>query len=302
MNFARSIRLAGLAALVVALGLAAGGPTALSSAADTTMYYVSLGDSYAQGFQPGTVGNSETLNGFSDKLSQLLSSDGHAMTLENFGCGRVNSTTILTKLGCRFPAEDGVRHPTTSQAVAATNFITAHPGQIGLITIAIGINDFDRCHDFERTCIRRTLRDTHLSSNLTKLSMALRNAAGTQVPILAITYPDPFLGRWLHPGHQRHIANRSVQMYRSIINPRIAAGLASANVTVVDITAASSAYVAQSNTQTLAPYGVIPTSVARVCQLTWFCSRGDIHATDAGYALIASTLEQQYLALVTPPA
>ena len=35
------------------------------------------------------------------------------------------------------------------------------------------------------------------------------------------------------------------------------------------------------------PYGTVPEPVARVCELTFYCSRKDVHPTPAGHALIA---------------
>jgi hypothetical protein len=35
----------------------------------------------------------------------------------------------------------------------------------------------------------------------------------------------------------------------------------------------------------------IPLDVARICQWTWMCTRGDIHANTAGYGVIAKAFE-----------
>jgi hypothetical protein len=37
--------------------------------------------------------------------------------------------------------------------------------------------------------------------------------------------------------------------------------------------------------------------VASVCALTWFCQRGDIHPTDAGYSLIGNLIVAKYHAI-----
>jgi hypothetical protein len=39
---------------------------------------------------------------------------------------------------------------------------------------------------------------------------------------------------------------------------------------------------------TIQPDG-LPLNVERVCQWTWMCALGNIHANDAGYAVIAQT-------------
>ena len=37
-----------------------------------------------------------------------------------------------------------------------------------------------------------------------------------------------------------------------------------------------------------------PVSVASVCRLTWFCARGNIHATTKGYTLIGKLVVARY--------
>ena len=36
--------------------------------------------------------------------------------------------------------------------------------------------------------------------------------------------------------------------------------------------------------------GLVPRNVATVCALTWMCQRGDIHADDDGYAVLAAAV------------
>ena len=36
--------------------------------------------------------------------------------------------------------------------------------------------------------------------------------------------------------------------------------------------------------------GAVPTNVATICAWTWMCQLGDIHANDAGYAVMADTV------------
>jgi hypothetical protein len=52
------------------------------------------------------------------------------------------------------------------------------------------------------------------------------------------------------------------------------------------VTRATGAY-GRFDTTTLAPYGTIPTPVAKVCKLTFFCQLLDIHMKTPGYAVIA---------------
>ena len=56
------------------------------------------------------------------------------------------------------------------------------------------------------------------------------------------------------------------------------------------MTRATGAYTALTKTEKLAPYGTIPVAVAKVCTLTWYCTKGDIHPHNSGYALIGKLI------------
>ncbi len=100
------------------------------------------------------------------------------------------------------------------------------------------------------------------------------------------------LGGWVRPGG-RALAEPSVAVFKSLINPALKKQYESVKGTFVDVTAATGAYTPLDQTTTLAPYGVIPVAVAKVCQLTWYCQRGDIHANRTGYGVIARLVAQQ---------
>jgi lysophospholipase L1-like esterase len=274
--------------------------TAPSSGASTraggkTLYYVNLGDSYAEGYQPGFTNGSETLHGYANRLVADLSKSVH-LTLENFGCGGATTTTILNSVGCPkgLLANDGVPYPTTTQAHAVASFLRTHAGHIGLVTISIGGNDFDRCilNANPVSCVLASI--PVMKANITRLAAELRAAAGPRVPMMGTTYPDVVLGAWMDGVAAQSFAKESVLAFKAVINPAIKGAYAPSDVTFVDITTATGAYLPLSETTTLQPYGVIPVAVAKVCTDTWFCSEKNIHPTDAGYALIASELATAY--------
>jgi lysophospholipase L1-like esterase len=68
--------------------------------------------------------------------------------------------------------------PTTTQAAAAEAFITAHRGQIGLITVSIGGNDVTACAAQANPipCVGTAV--TNIETNVTTLATGLRTAAG----------------------------------------------------------------------------------------------------------------------------
>ena len=89
-------------------------------------YYVSLGDSYSVGYQPG-LGATPGYTAYVAARTRLK--------LVNFGCSGATTTSILDSLGCSIVLPDtigGVTYPSTTQAAAAEAFITAHHGHIGL--------------------------------------------------------------------------------------------------------------------------------------------------------------------------
>ena len=270
-------------------------PVQSAAAASTPNYYLSLGDSYAQGYQPGFPSGSETLHGFANRVAASV---GHRkLTLENFGCGGATTSSILHSVGCSGEALDGVPYPSTTQEAAALRFIAAHRGRIGLITISIGGNDFDGCVGAPPACVTDAMPE--MQANIETLSAALRSAVGANVPIIAITYPDVVLGAWVDGSAGKALAEQSLQAFRQTINPTLKAAYAPSRVTFVDVTAATGAYVPLTTLVNHRPYGRVPYAVSRVCTLTWFCQQQNIHPKNAGYAEIAALVTAAYRQLTS---
>ena len=274
---------------LVALGGVAQASGAKKPATTTPTYYVSVGDSYSVGYQPG-VGATTGYAGYVTKTTHL--------TLANFGCAGATTTSIIDTVGCPdvLPHTAGDHlYPTTTQAAAAEAFITAHRGHIGLITASIGGNDVTDClaQASLLKCAATAVID--IDTNVTTLADGLRSAAGPKVPIIGLTYPDVILGSYVYPSQpvtasRLALAATSVVAFKSIINPVLSKAYASAGASFVDVTAATGAYTPLTKTVTVAPYGTIPRAVARVCTLTWYCAVGNIHATNSGYALIGQSV------------
>ena len=72
-----------------------------------------------------------------------------------------------------------------------------------------------------------------------------------------------------------------------MFNPALRDRYAAAGATFVDVTAATGGYGPLSETVADPEFGAVPAPVARVCALTFACTRADPHPTDAGYAAIA---------------
>ncbi len=269
---------------------------AAQAATKTSSYYVSLGDSYSVGYQPG-LGATPGYTSVVAKQTRL--------TLVNFGCGGATTTSLISSVGCPdvLPHTAGaVSYPTTTQATAAEAFLIAHRGHIGLITVSIGGNDVTSCATQANpiSCVSTAVAT--ISKNVTSLATALRTAAGPHIPLIGLTYPDVILGGYVYPSQPAtasriSLAKLSVVAFKSLINPALSKAYASANGRLVDVTAATGAYTSLTRTVRVRPYGTIPVPVASVCTLTWFCSQGNIHATTKGYTFIGKLVVAKFVAM-----
>jgi lysophospholipase L1-like esterase len=296
MNRSRPLLAAALAAALAApaAAQAARAPPAqgLRRPAVAQQYYLSLGDSYATGYQPGRDGSpgGGTRNGYAYRLPALAARRAYRLELVQLGCGGATTASILEQVGCPRAARGpgGRPYPGSTQIAAAERFLRKHRrgGRVGLVTVSIGGNDVTSCatRPDAVTCTARATGT--INANVGRLARRLRAAAGPDVRIVGLTYPDVILGAWTRPGGQE-LARLSVTAFQGLINPALERQYESVGGHFVDVTAATGAYGSLEETTTLEPYGTIPVPVASVCELTYFCSLGDIHATTPGYRLIA---------------
>jgi lysophospholipase L1-like esterase len=283
-----------IAALVVVLALAIAACSSASKPAQPeTRYYVSLGDSYASGYQPDANGGKggNTTNGFAYQLVDKLRAAGTDVELVNFGCAGATTASMLQMTGCTALGPASHDYPDQPQATAAEAFLREHRGKVALVTVSIAGNDVTRCGSDPNPVACFTTAVGSIKQNLSTLVAGLRDAAGADVPIIGLTYPDVALAAWLAGGTTaQNLAHLSVTAFQTFLNPALQSTYASVGATFVDITAASGAYGSFDETTSLPPYGTIPTPVAKVCQLTFACDRHDIHPTTAGYTLIADAV------------
>jgi lysophospholipase L1-like esterase len=259
-----------------------------------TRYYVSLGDSYAVGFQPSP--DPGPTSGFTGAVAHATH-----LRLANFGCGGATTTSILKTVGCTSPygppaGSGAVAYPHQTQVAAAVAFLRHHRGHVGLVTISIAGNDITHCAAASNptACVLSVL--PVVSRNVKALASRLRAAAGRNVPIIGLTYPDVLLGLWVYPpGHPNEsLATLSVTAFKDLVNPTLSRAYQSAGARFLDVTKATGSYTPLSEHTTLAPYGSVPVAVARTCTLTWYCQDGNIHATTAGYAFIGRAIVTLY--------
>ncbi len=285
----------GVVGLVVVVGLSGGGRAA---AAAPSPYYLSLGDSYSIGYQPGIGGTS----GYTGYVAGAL-----ALRAENFGCGGATTTSILHSSGCGDPAsQDAVHYAGITQEKAVLNFIGAHKGAVRLITVSIGGNDFDGCST--APCVQAAMptMEANIKSLVGALSRALVKESDTKARIIGLTYPDVDLGLYVYPADPPAAASvtqarSSILAFDDLINPTLKKSyLTQPRSSFVDVTSAPYGKATKGDdtslglTENLPPYGTIPISVAEVCHLTYFCSQGNIHATTPGYNFIGKLVVANY--------
>lgn len=265
--------------------------TSSTQATKTAELYVSLGDSYAAGYQPtGPHSGMTDIHGFAYQVPALAAQKGVDLKLVNFGCGGATTTSIIDSIGCpkALLGPGATPYPTQTQAAAAEAFLRAHRGHVGLVTVSISGNDVTACASVTKPipCVAAAI--TTIKKNVGTLVSGLRAAAGPNVPIVGTTYPDVILGLYLAlGGSERTLAELSVTAFKNLINPTLKALYTSVGGTFVDVTAATGAYGPLTQMTDLPPYGSIPVPVAKVCELTYFCQYQDIHPRTAGYTIIA---------------
>jgi lysophospholipase L1-like esterase len=272
-------------ALVAALALPAAAPAAAKK-----QYYVSLGDSYAVGYQPGQGSTDE---GFPDQTVKKAKKKGYKLELVNFGCGGATTLSIIKTNGCKKEARAlGAAAYKKTQADTAAAFLKAHRGEVTLVTISIGGNDVTKCAEPGSgdavTCVAGAIGD--IKKNLSKLVAKVRKAAGPNVRIVGTTYPDVILGQWVREPVNQDLAKLSVVAFKQFINPALKEQYESVDGQFVDVTEATGAYGSLEELTTLGDYGQIPVPVAKICELTWYCAKGDIHSKKSGYGIIAGLI------------
>jgi lysophospholipase L1-like esterase len=268
-------------------------PAAHAAAKPGKQFYLSLGDSYAVGYQ-GDVKRT-THNGFADQLLPLARRKGYDFTLVNQGCGGATTTSMLQQKGCAALAlaPGAANYPTQTQVQAAVAFIKKHRARMGLVSISIGGNDVDVCitQPDPIACVANNMK--RAVTNLKSIVRQLRRAGGPSLRIVGTTYPDVLLGAWVRQDvfgtNAFNLTTSSLTGFDTYVNPGLKKAYSSGHAKFVDVTRATGAY-GPFGTTTLAPYGTIPIPVAKVCKLTFFCQFLDIHMRTPGYGIIAKLI------------
>lgn len=250
--------------------------------------YLSLGDSYATGYRPSDSG---VAAGPSEDGFAYLVAQETGLDLVNLGCSGATSAELLDAGGCR-PANQAIDAPDAagqSQLDAAVEVLRSR--EVGLVTLVVGGNDLSPCAREADPLACATQAITDIQANLAAVLPVLREA-DPDVPIVGLTYPDVFLGAWVSPSFSdgENLAQLSVGLFRTFFNTTLAAEYDTVDADFADVTAATGGYTPLTETVDDPTYGTIPTAVAKVCSLTYFCSHTDVHPNADGHRVIADTV------------
>jgi len=284
---------------VVATAAMAGAAPALAAhhttATTSHTFYLSLGDSLAQGVQPNKSGASvETNEGYANQLFTALHPGNPTLKLVKLGCPGETTATMINGGICTYPAG--------SQLKQAAKFLASHRGRVQLVTIDIGANDLNPClvlTNFNKivACLNKVV--PVLLTNLGNIMATLGAAGGSGAPpTIGMTYYDPLLAGWLKgTTAAKTLAKQSSQLAQVF-------GAALTNVYTKFGAKVADVFTAFQSTNfktkvTLPAFGKVPLSVGLLCSYTWNCvapPRGpNIHANILGYGVIANTFLTTYL-------
>jgi len=260
--------LLGLIVTAAALVVAARGATA------PQRYYLALGDSIAYGLQPTKLKPgarpSDFGTGYVDVVAARLRKTSPGLRVVNYGCPG-ESTVTFARGGCPAFADRITLHDRFrgSQLKAALTFLRAHPNDVSPITVTLYGNDWlpvllDTCKGKVACARSRGPKEAAaFGSRLASILEQLRAAApGAEIVVTGAWNPDP---TQLAP-----LASVYAAFEQSIA--RAAEG--------------SRARIARM----LPVFNPAGKGQARLCALTFICSKGDPHPTDAGYRAMADAV------------
>jgi lysophospholipase L1-like esterase len=254
-----------------------------ASAASKTTYYLALGDSLAQGWQPdATFPPYYQPDGYVPQVYATLSADDPKLTLDNISCGGEGTLSMIDGSqppseapSCGSPTFYLRWYPHKTQLAEAVAFLAAHKGKAELVTIDIGGNDLGFCL-FEAADMANCLANVYsaVADNLDTILTELQNAS-PETTIVGMTYYNPVACVYFF-GDQDTAAFVSSLIQN--LNAVLVSVYTAHGVPVADVAGAFSVGAG------------LEAEATAALNWTWFCSAdhfGDVHANDAGYQVIA---------------
>jgi lysophospholipase L1-like esterase len=253
--------------------------SASAQARPPSSYYLSLGDSLAFGYQPNLVAAGDVNPADYHSYAEDLARVDPALSLVNFGCPGETTGTLVAG-GCPWPAPlHNSFGGATSQLAAARAFLTAHPGQVSLVSIDIGSNDLLA---LVSQCEAAATSSAALQICLTAGLPATLTTIATNYEIVLQTVKS------LAPGAR-------VVMF-NLYNP-LAVTLPGSDQLVGVVNQTLAAIATGAHASVANAFGAInikagsPIEKLAVCALTWECtSFKNVHPTSLGYASLTLAL------------
>ncbi|MDN0198315.1 GDSL-type esterase/lipase family protein [Streptomyces sp. S.PNR 29] len=267
----------------MAVVLSTPGLAAAAEAGDgkDTTYYISLGDSLASGYQPDV--DKDTDVAYTDQLYAQLKQRTPGLKHIRLGCTAETTESFIGGGKCDYP-------DAKSQLDAALKAMAQHHGKVAYVTLSVGANDIllncvSPAGTLDGACLNS--RSQTMAKNLAQIAGALRKAGTDNTRFVGSTYHNPFLAAWLQGPAGQQAAKESASLVKSA-NAGIAQVYKSTGFKVADVAGAFSSD--DFTTQVNVPgAGEVPANVAKICQLTWACTKQDPHPNADGHKLIAGT-------------
>jgi len=245
---------------------------------DVATGYLALGDSLTAGFQAGR-GEDKT-GGYVGGVLDAWRHRHPDAQLTNLACFGDDTTAMLTGNGST------CSYPQGSQFAAALASLRQGVG-VGLVTITIGVNDLYGCTvvGIDGTCVAYVTRT--MGAALTSMLAQIRAAAPLAL-IVALTYYNPLLATSLGtPEAPSTVAPRAADPQVATDSAQAFAGLNRVITTAVTAVGGRVADIAGAFAVTDTSGSPLPVNIQRLCDWTSFCTQGDAHPNDAGYAAMA---------------
>lgn len=252
---------------------------------------LSIGDSYAAGFRPGTDGQEaeNTTDGFAWKVAAARD-----LRLANVACSGITAVDFVTGRPCEDQARASDRpdvEDAGSEGQTVLAYLDDHAADVELVTVVLGGNDIRTCTTGTdwRSCATTAM--TTVQQALDVLLGQIRDRVGPDVPIVGLTYPNVLLAEPVLGVASEADATASLDLFRDIVNPALEDVYARHGARLADVTADFGAYLPVDRTVELDGYGRIPERAATICRLTYYCQLRDLHPNPAGHEKIAALVE-----------
>jgi lysophospholipase L1-like esterase len=261
-------------------------------------YYLALGDSLAAGIQPNAQGVIEpTDQGYPNQLNVLLQAFAPGLQLANLGCSGETTGTFTAGGICDYQGDQLIAQTgdAGSQLSAALAFLSAHPGQVPLITIDLGAANLDPCLALGSLSAIEACVPGALGTAAKEMPSILQqiHAADPSAIIAGMNYYDGYLGDWLNGTTGQATAKVTITLTQDL-NAAITPAFQNAGIPYADVYDAYNTGDMTDQVTLPAPIGTVPLDVAETCALTWECApppQGpNKHPNAAGYLVMATAI------------